>query len=120
MRAIAYVLLSTAALVLSQGTASARQHLNGNWVVDLTTETGTCRPTYTFPLTIQAGQVHLGGPEGMVVGTVSPEGAVRGGADRGSIRADVTGRLTGAAGSGAWALAGSQSCTGQWRARKAQ
>jgi hypothetical protein len=89
MRAIALALASAATLLLVDTAAFAHQHFNGGWSVELITEAGSCNPTYTFPLTVQAGQVHLGGPEGMVVATVTSQGAVKGGAERGSIKAEV-------------------------------
>ncbi len=119
MRAIALALTSGATLLLINVAALAHQHFEGGWSVEFITEAGSCNPTYTFPLTVQAGQVRLGGAEGMVVATVTSQGAVKGGAERGSIKAEVAGRLTGGSGSGTWAFTGSQACTGRWRAAKA-
>jgi hypothetical protein len=107
------------ALVLTGGAASAQQQFNGNWSIEVITESGSCDRAYRFPVVIQDGQVRYGGPERVgVSGAVTATGDIRGSVGRGSAQANVMGRLSGRSGSGTWAGSGSLRCSGQWRAEK--
>ncbi|HEV2559789.1 MAG TPA: hypothetical protein VGU45_14280 [Microvirga sp.] len=111
--------LSCAVLALSAGAASAQQQFNGNWSVEVITETGSCDRAYRFPVVIRNGQVSYGGPESVnASGKVTPSGSLRGTLGRGSAQASVVGNLMERSGSGTWTGSGSLNCTGQWRAEK--
>ena len=71
------------AMVLPGGGASAQQQFNGNWSIEVLTESGSCDKAYRFPLVIQNGQVRYGGPERVnVTGAVTSTGDIRGSVGR--------------------------------------
>ena len=108
-----------AALRLSGGVASAQQRFDGNWSVQVVTQTGSCQKAYRFPVVIQNGQVRYGGAEGIAVsGAVTSKGVIRGNFGVGSAQASVSGRLSSRTGSGTWVGSGSFNCSGQWQAEK--
>ena len=109
------LLASTAA----HAQAQAQAQFNGNWSVEVITEKGECDKAYRYPVVIQNGQVRYGGPEQFnASGSVQANGAVSGSISRGSDRANVTGRLSGASGSGTWTAQGGRTCSGRWQAEK--
>ena len=119
MRMIPFTVAFAGALALTGGTVSAQQQFNGDWSIEVITESGSCDRAYRFPVVIQNGQVRYGGPERVnVSGAVTPTGDIRGSVGRGSAQANVMGRLSGRSGSGTWAGSGSLRCSGQWRAEK--
>ncbi len=119
MRIISLTIAFGVALALTGGAASAQQQFDGNWSIEVITESGSCDRAYRFPVMIQDGQVRYGGPERVnVSAAVTPTGDIRGSVGRGSAQANVTGRLSGRSGSGTWAGSGSLRCAGQWRADK--
>ncbi len=119
MQTIALACASGVALALTGSAASAQQQFNGNWSVDVITERGSCSRSYRFPMVIQNGQVQYGGPLEIGVSvTVTGSGVVQGSVGRGSLQANVMGRLSGRSGSGTWAGTGSLNCSGQWQAEK--
>lgn len=106
----------SAAVLLSAGSAGAQQQFNGSWSVEVITEKGECSKAYRFPVVIEGGRARYGGPEGLsATGSVSPNGSVTGSISSGQTRADIQGRLAGAAGSGTWA---SRGCSGRWVGEK--
>lgn len=107
-----------AGLLVSAGSADAQQQFNGRWSVEVITEQGNCDKAYRFPVVIEDGQARYGGSEGFnATGSVASNGSVTGSISRGQTRADIKGRLAGAAGSGTWA-SGSGGCSGRWVGEK--
>ena len=99
--------------------AQAQQQFNGRWSVEVVTEQGACDRAYRYPVAIENGRIRYAGSEGFnVVGTVTARGAIRSTIAAGQSRAEVTGRLAGRAGSGTWAISGTRSCSGFWRAER--
>ncbi len=99
--------------------AAAQQQFNGRWSVEVVTEQGACDRAYRYPVAIENGRIRYAGSEGFnVAGTVNARGAVRTSISSGQLRADITGRLAGSAGTGTWAISGSRSCSGYWRAER--
>ncbi len=119
MRIIPLTIAGGIALALTGGVASAQQQFNGDWSIEVITESGSCDRAYRFPVMIQNGQVRYGGPQRVSVsGAVTPTGDIRGSVGRGSAQANVMGRLSGRSGSGTWEGSGRLRCAGHWRAEK--
>ena len=90
---------------------------NGKWSVQVLTEKGDCERVYRYPIAIQNGVVRYDGPEDFgASGSVAANGAIRGSITRDTLRADVTGRLSGGSGAGTWRTSGG--CSGNWNAEK--
>jgi hypothetical protein len=99
--------------------AAAQQQFNGRWSVEVVTERGACDRAYRFPVVIERGRIRYGGPESLTIsGTVTARGAVRSSIAADGMQADVTGRLSGATGTGTWEIAGGRSCGGTWNAER--
>ncbi len=99
--------------------AEAQQQFNGQWSVLVVTERGECDKAYRYPIAIENGRVRYAGEGTFTInGQVARNGAVQGSIAGGSHRADVRGRLSGAAGSGTWTISGGRSCSGSWSADK--
>ena len=115
--------ISTAAVfaaVLASGAAEAQTtKFDGNWSVEFVTQKGECG-VYRWPVIVERGRARYGGPEAFTVtGAISGDGRVSGAIMRGQDRAVVTGRLSGAHGSGTWTASGSsRNCSGRWNAEK--
>jgi hypothetical protein len=107
------------AFVTLGAAAQAQQKFDGRWSVLLETEKGECDRAYRYPVAIENGVVRYAGDAGFnVSGRVASNGSVQGSVSSGQTRANVKGRLAGAAGSGSWTIAGSRSCSGNWTAEK--
>jgi hypothetical protein len=90
---------------------------DGQWSVEVLTRKGDCDKAYRYPVAIQNGALRYGGPEAFnASGSVGANGAVRGSISRDTLRANVTGRLSGGAGAGTWHTSGG--CSGNWNAEK--
>jgi hypothetical protein len=102
---------------MAPGKAGAAMPFDGSWTVSIKTQSGSCDPTYTFPVSISDGR--LDGANGALLGTVNAKGGVSvmmGGGDR---RGSASGRLVGNAGSGRWSgSATGAACSGSWTARR--
>ena len=104
---------------VTQGAQAQTRRFNGTWSVEVVTDRGSCDRAYRYSIIVDNGRVRYGGPEAFdVTGQVQPNGAVRGSIARGQDRANVTGRLSGTAGTGTWTTSGSRSCGGTWNAEK--
>ena len=97
--------------------AAAQQGFDGQWSVDVVTEQGACERAYRYPVVVQNGQIRYGGLQG-VLGTVSPQGAVRSNVATTQARVEVAGRVDGRSGAGTWAVTGARNCSGSWRAER--
>ena len=111
--------LALVAATLS-GAAYAQKSGNvhdGNWSVEVITQTGDCDKAYRYPITVQNGAIRYGGSEAFnASGGISASGAVKGSISRGEQRAQVTGRVSGMRGNGTWQT--STGCSGVWNADK--
>ena len=105
-------------LLSAQAQAQVRK-FDGAWSIEVVTERGNCDRAYRYAIVIENGRARYGGPEAFnVTGQVRSNGAVSGSIARGNDRANVTGRLQGAFGTGTWATSGSRTCSGRWNAEK--
>jgi hypothetical protein len=110
--------LVLAAFAAPQAQAQTKQ-FDGNWSVEVATEQGGCDRAYRYAVIVQNGQARYGGPENFNVnGQVRPNGSVTASISRGQDRANVSGRLSGNAGSGTWTTSGGRTCSGYWNAEK--
>jgi hypothetical protein len=106
------VLLVLSAMTLFAAPAIARTDYDGVWNVTVTTRTGSCQPTTSYPLVVADGNMS---------GAADLSGSVgRNGVVRASLRgAFANGQLSGNAGSGRWNSASAgMPCSGQWRATR--
>jgi hypothetical protein len=115
-------ILIIAALLGAIGAPAGAQaaSYDGTWRVTIITDKGDCDKAYAYVLAVKSGRVSYAG-EGdfKVAGSVSDGGAVKVGVSRGSQRADGTGKLSGAAGTGAWrGVSSSGACSGHWEAER--
>jgi hypothetical protein len=105
-------------LLSAQAQAQVRK-FDGAWSIEVVTERGNCDRAYRYVIVIENGRARYGGPEAFnVTGQVRSNGAVSGSIARGNDRADVTGRLQSAFGTGTWTASGSRTCSGRWNAEK--
>jgi hypothetical protein len=107
------VLFAATALSLSAISAHAQSPYDGTWQVTINTQTGSCEPTASYPLTVTDGVVSASGQE--VSGRVGREGVVKV-----NIRGVyANGQLNERQGSGRWngASAGIP-CSGRWVASR--
>jgi hypothetical protein len=106
------VLLVLSAMTLFAATAFAQTDYDGTWNVTVTTRTGSCQPTASYPLVVTDGAVS-GAAD--LSGSVGRNGVVR--ASLGG--AHASGQLSGNAGSGRWnAASAGMPCSGRWTATK--
>jgi hypothetical protein len=106
------VLLMLSAMTLFAAPAIAQTDYDGFWNVTVTTRTGSCQPTASYPLIVTDG--HVSGAADLS-GSVGPNGVVRA-----SLRgAHASGQLSGHAGSGRWNSASTgMPCSGRWMATR--
>ena len=114
------ILLALAVSTLAASPAAAKvKRFDGTWSVEVVTEKGDCDRAYRYSVILENGRARYGGPEAFEIqGQVQPNGAIRASIARGTNRADVTGRLSGAAGTGTWTASGGRACSGNWNAEK--
>jgi hypothetical protein len=112
--------LAVAALLLAAPSAQARTPYDGTWSVLIVTQKGDCDRAYRYPVKIVNGVVSYAGEASFnVAGRVVGAGNVRVSVSRGQARADGSGRLSGASGSGSWSGRSSgASCSGTWTAER--
>jgi hypothetical protein len=111
--------LSMCACVLTLLTAAPTEASNydGQWSVQLTTETGACGLSYQGTLSVSGGRIQDAGIFMQTAGTVDQGGRVNIHITRGADRLAAGGLLQGHAGGGQWNLP-SQQCSGHWRAAR--
>jgi hypothetical protein len=106
-------------LTLGGNTVLAQQHFDGRWDIQAIPEKGACKRAQRLAVIVQNGTIRSGGSRQVhVTGGLDPSGRVQGSVVRSRTRIDVTGSLSGRAGSGAWGTAGRVTCTGRWTAEK--
>ncbi|NNM71510.1 hypothetical protein [Enterovirga aerilata] len=119
MRLAVTLALAIGAAAIS-GAAQAQKgdnRFDGQWSVEVITRQGNCDRAYRYPIVVQNGAIRYGGTEAFSAsGSVSQSGAVKGTISRGEQRAQVTGRVSGASGSGTWQT--TTGCSGVWNAEK--
>jgi hypothetical protein len=99
-------------MILFAAAAIARTDYDGVWNVTVTTKTGSCQPTASYPLVVT---------DGSVSGAADLSGSVgRNGMVRASLRgAHASGQLSGNAGSGRWNSASAgMPCSRRWMATR--
>jgi hypothetical protein len=109
--------LSVAAAV--PGTASAKSGYDGTWSVVISAESGVCSGAYRYPVAIVNGNVRhasVGDHPFNISGRVGADGRVIVHVSRGDLRANGSGRLSGAAGGGTWQSP--SGCSGRWQAAR--
>lgn len=99
--------------------ASDAKNYDGAWTIEATTTVGSCPALVPAYLTIRGNRVaSVGGVSADPWGYVEGDGTfVARFTDQGGRLARVNGRLSGAAGSGAWSSS-TDMCGGTWRAQK--
>jgi hypothetical protein len=110
-----------AALIASSsaGIASAHTTYDGRWSLSITTVSGACDPSYTFPVEISNGAVSFPGLV-KAKGRVSAKGGVQVSVSVPGKWASGSGRLTAGSGNGRWVgKAGEERCSGTWTAQRA-
>jgi hypothetical protein len=112
--------LAVAGVLLAAPSAQARTPYDGTWSVLIVTQKGDCDRAYRYPVKIVNGVVSYAGEASFnVAGRVGGGGNVRVSVSRGQARADGSGRLAGASGSGSWSGRSSgASCSGTWTAER--
>jgi hypothetical protein len=111
-RRVLPILLVLSAMTFVAAPAIAQTDYDGNWNVTVTTRTGSCQPTTSYPLVVTDGNVS---------GAADLSGSVgRNGVVRASLRgAHASGQLSGNAGSGRWNSASAgMPCSGRWMATR--
>jgi len=104
-------------LILAQA-AQARGTFDGAWSVDISGRSGNCDGmTYQYDLQIINNQLHYGGADARISGSVSPSGEVNVRLSNGASSATGAGHLTGRTGRGRfYGRSSSGVCSGNWSA----
>jgi len=111
------VLFSMSALFLSCAAALASGAYDGKWAVQLVTDKGDCDRSLSWDVGVAGNRIADGGMFAQTTGAVDSHGRVSLTVTQGSDRVSASGRLSGAAGSGAWSSP-TRACSGRWRAAK--
>lgn len=107
----------TLAVLLLSSPAVAGGSYDGNWAVQLVTEKGDCDRSLSWDVGVAADRIADGGVFVKTSGVVDPHGRVTLTVMQGSDRVSASGKLSGAAGSGAW-TSPTRACSGRWLASK--
>ena len=107
------VFVAATAVGISAISAQAQSPYDGTWQVTINTQSGSCEPTASYPLTVSDGVVTAAGAE--VSGKVGREGVVKV-----NIRGVyANGQLNERQGSGRWnGASGGIPCSGRWVASR--
>jgi hypothetical protein len=101
------------------GTAFARTVYDGDWSVQLATNSGACGASYRYGVRISDGMVIYDGGMVSLQGRVTQKGSVRVNVQSGGQSANGYGRLTKNRGGGIWRGQGaSGTCGGTWVAER--
>jgi len=118
MRRSVAALCLTAGLALSGGAKADPAAYDGTWTVSLASNGGLmCSMIPGLTITARNGNVSGGGSGLRVSGQVGPSGSINLALQRGGIQGSASGRMSGASGSGSWAVA-SVGCSGRWTAHR--
>ena len=92
---------------------------DGNWSIEVITESGICDRAYRYGVRIERGQASYPGGDFSISGRVANNGAVRAAISNGSATANVVGRLgRQGTGAGTWSTDGGPGCSGRWNAER--
>jgi hypothetical protein len=114
--AIALLALSTATILSGPALADPAP-FDGPWSVQLVADSGLCGSGSTQTLTVQNGSVRAARSGVSLSGQVRPSGSVDLVLQRAGVQGSASGKLTGASGSGNWAVS-ALGCSGRWTARR--
>jgi hypothetical protein len=113
------LLISSLACVTLPLDARARTAFDGDWSVLISTDNGSCAPSYRFGVQIFEGAIIYQGGGVSLQGRVTPKGAVRVTVQSGGQSATGQGRLSMMRGGGMWTGQGtSGTCFGTWVAER--
>lgn len=99
--------------------AQVPHRFDGNWSIEVITESGSCDRAYRYGVRIAQGQASYPGGDFQVSGRVAPNGVVRATISNSLGSANVVGRLAaGGYGNGTWTASGSNQCRGRWNAER--
>ncbi|GJD58932.1 hypothetical protein [Methylobacterium dankookense] len=99
--------------------AQVPNRFDGNWSIEVITESGSCDRAYRYGVRIEQGQASYPGGDFQISGRVTPNGAVRATISNSLGSANVVGRLAaGGYGNGTWTASGSNQCRGRWNAER--
>ena len=117
-RALALAFLLAVGVLFTSTSEAARSSFDGTWSVTATTTSGSCDPSFRFPIQVEGGRVVSRDISG-VSGRVSPRGIVQVTVNQGDRSVYGSGRLSRNVGAGRWvARAPSGGCTGVWQAQR--
>ena len=110
-------LLALVSAVWLAGTpVAAAAPFDGSWTVNIATASGTCK-SGSLPIEVRDGKIVSGNPVVNVQGQVADSGGLRVSVGDGVRKANGSGRLSGASGSGTW-TGGGGICSGTWVAQR--
>ena len=96
--------------------AAAAAPIDGSWTVTIATRSGACESA-TLGIEVRDGKIVSGNPVVNVQGRVADSGGLRVVVGDGMRKANGSGRLSGASGSGTWRGSGGI-CSGTWVAER--
>jgi hypothetical protein len=114
VQASALALLSAAWMIGTPAAAAAP--FDGSWTVKIATASGACK-SGTLPIEVRDGKIVSGNPVVSVSGQVAQSGGLRVVVGDGVRKANGSGKLSGASGSGTWS-GGGGICSGTWIAER--
>lgn len=98
---------------------SVPDRFDGNWSIEVITESGSCDRAYRYGVRIEQGVASYPGGDFKISGRVSPNGAVQATIAGAGGSANVVGRLGSQGfGNGTWKAGGSANCSGRWNAER--
>lgn len=111
----------SAALITLLAAPAVAGDFDGNWSVQLVTDSGLCEAQYTYTLSVQDGQVRPitnAATNGTTVsGRVGADGSVGLTVATAAANGTASGRLQVRSGTGTWRVSGGL-CSGRWTARR--
>ncbi len=111
-------LLSVTALLPRPALADSN---GGQWGVVLIAESGSCDRGFRYPVLVTntGAASYQGDSDITFTGTVSPDGAMKFTAGKGTMKASGTGKLADGKGAGRWSgKNASGACSGRWEAKR--
>jgi hypothetical protein len=107
----------TTGVILSGSVVAEPEKFDGTWNVQMVASAGMCGSSASQTLTVQDGRVRAGGSGVSVSGQVGAGGAVSLALQKGPAQGTASGKLSGASGSGTWAVS-TLGCSGSWTAQR--
>jgi hypothetical protein len=110
-------LLALVSAVWLAGTpVAAAAPFDGSWTVNIATQSGACK-SGSLPIEVRDGKIVSGNPVVNIQGQVADSGGLRVSVGDGVRKANGSGKLSGASGSGTW-KGGGGICSGTWVAQR--